>query len=423
MIAAGAITLAGLAKFLDLARFDEALSGWTIIPPSAQPAVLVIVPAFELVLGLAWLLNVAQPACTRVMLGGLTLATAALAAQWAVRPSASCGCLGVLSRYFLLAEGIPAALGRNGILALLLAVSLRPTASPKRSARSPVSSRHGFTLLEMLLTIAALAILIAILFPALAGVQTSARAASTLLNLRQHAAIIATYTSDFADQFPALTDPYATVSVIRCQTAGVAIEAGYFAGAKLWHVGLADGYYQGRVFGPMHRSPFGPPGISGHYIMACSFLAAPEYYDALTRTVPPHQLRATRAAEVLFPVAKSLLVDFATPRSDDPRQLAACAMVDGRAGEFPPADRLPGHWTADGDIPDFYAGDRGGDGPPATPPTASGGATCVSRATGPRDANRKPTVPSSPRPNFVESALPLQPLRQPLRTGLPLRLR
>ncbi|HIE53501.1 MAG TPA: DUF1559 domain-containing protein [Armatimonadetes bacterium] len=67
--------------------------------------------------------------------------------------------------------------------------------------------RAGFTLVEMLVVIAIVAILAAILFPVFAQAREKARAARCVSNLRQLGAAIWMYAQDYDDLFPQAVDP------------------------------------------------------------------------------------------------------------------------------------------------------------------------------------------------------------------------
>ena len=61
---------------------------------------------------------------------------------------------------------------------------------------------HGFTLIEVLLAIAIVALLLALLFPVFAKVQEKGRSTVCLSSLRQIGMAVSLYTSDNDDQFP-----------------------------------------------------------------------------------------------------------------------------------------------------------------------------------------------------------------------------
>lgn len=67
-------------------------------------------------------------------------------------------------------------------------------------------SRRGFTLIELLVTISIIALLIAILLPALSRARVTVRIAVCASNLRQMAIGLTTYANDFNDYLPARRD-------------------------------------------------------------------------------------------------------------------------------------------------------------------------------------------------------------------------
>ncbi len=79
------------------------------------------------------------------------------------------------------------------------------------SPRSAVPSRSGFTLIELLTVIAIIAILMGLLFPALAGVKENARKVQARNEVAQIVAAVKQYYTEYG-KYPPMADPSATTT-------------------------------------------------------------------------------------------------------------------------------------------------------------------------------------------------------------------
>jgi prepilin-type N-terminal cleavage/methylation domain-containing protein len=77
-----------------------------------------------------------------------------------------------------------------------------PSAGEDRPANHGVRVRDGFTLVELLMVIAIVAILMALLVPVLGSARASARRAACMANLRQTGVAIHSYASDYDNSIP-----------------------------------------------------------------------------------------------------------------------------------------------------------------------------------------------------------------------------
>jgi prepilin-type N-terminal cleavage/methylation domain-containing protein len=246
-------------------------------------------------------------------------------------------------------------LARNAVLigALTLGGVRRARDLPEYSRGECVGSR-AFTLIETILVVALVAVLTALVAPSLAGVRDKSRQLKSLSNLRGHAQIMGAYAADYRDLFPVLSNPNATQSIVRCESARIAIPTVYFGVTGCWHVGLADQYYGGRWNSESFLTPWTPAEYAGSlsYELTCSALAEPEYYDAQRTRPPPSQLRPMKQSETAFPSAKGLFVAVSSweywPSPGFKQQRFHGATVDGSALFFSGGDLGPQFGRGDG---------------------------------------------------------------------------
>lgn len=167
--------------------------------------------------------------------------------------------------------------------------------------------RRGFTLIELVMTIALIGLLVSLLLPGLGRLRNEARSLRALSDLRQHNTVMAMYAGDWSDYFPFFADPDATQTVIRGDQ--ITVEFHYFSSNSCWIFALVDDYYAGHaLWSDIFRSPFLTDAdvYDTPYLYSCSLIAAPAYWNRETRT-GRDQRRPNRMSDVAFPSDKAVL--------------------------------------------------------------------------------------------------------------------
>lgn len=163
----------------------------------------------------------------------------------------------------------------------------------------------GFTLVEILVSIAVVATLTAILLPAMGAFRRAAVDTTSLANLRSHAQILTVYANNSHDSAPFFADPDATYSVVRGGGRTIVFE--YFGSSEVWMYALADQYYEFSLLDGLgiFARP-GPDSIAYQY--SPSFIARPPFWNADTRGVG--QLGPTRLVNVRSPSSKAVFLEW-----------------------------------------------------------------------------------------------------------------
>lgn len=356
------LAVAGVLKLLDAAAFRDSLRSWDLIPIGLRTPAAVAIPALELAIGAAWLAGWRSRRLAVAALVLLAAFTAAYLVHWAALKAPSCDCFGQWFAFENDRRGSMMVVGRNGVLMTMLAAGLGrprgrvgavdPPGRRDACAVSVTACRGGFTILEVLIVVAIVAILVAQLSPALSSIRLSSRRSQGLALQRQHAAAFIAYTGDYRDFWPAFTVPTATYTVLRGD--GAFVYAEYFDAMWTWPVPLApilyDTTWRDRMFAYQQGPPYPTP-----YWYSGSFLASPEFWNPLTRT-GPEQWRATRGAEVSLPAQKALLARVPTTIRDEPADGRAWfAFVDGSAAELAPGEHRSGYPSGAGGFPGSMA--------------------------------------------------------------------
>ena len=352
------LLLAGLFKFLDLSEFAAAVAAWTIVPTRVRPAVVVFVPALEMVIAGLWILGVGRGRAVAAAMCFLVVATVMYSIQIAVGERPACGCLGVFGQYEWTRMTSEFVLARNAVLVASLlggAMLCRVQSQFSHEAHAPVPRGRsaGFTLIEMILVVALVATLVATLLPSLAGLRTNIRCSRSLVTMRSHGAVFAAYCNDYRGNWPYVTDPQSHYTILR--SGDIDVPVLYFQAVNRWNVGLADSYYGGRAVHEVFSFPGRPPTPFTIYNYSQAMLADPAYWNESTRTGPV-QWRATSDHEVTFPSTKALLVDSHSERvrRANPSKVGGSPIgmvfCDNSSRAIPIQDILPGYrqftgWT------------------------------------------------------------------------------
>lgn len=161
------------------------------------------------------------------------------------------------------------------------------------------------------MAVAAIGLLIALVFPSLSHVRHAGVQAVSRARLAQHAAAITAYTSDYAGRYPYFTSPTATYSIVWCGGSGYRVLR-YFDTAFSWTLVLAE-YEQvpcgGTAMFPPTEVVGGPLDWPAWYLYSATLVSDPAFWNRQTRT-GPEQWRAVGTHEVTSPSRKGLLVAF-----------------------------------------------------------------------------------------------------------------
>lgn len=332
--------VAGVAKLVDLSEYDNQLSSWSLLSHNlARFGVVIGLPIVEVGLCAAYTcLPAYRKTAAAWMLTMLVIFSFAYAFEAYSGVPPDCACFGMLFRRMEFQNEVAWLFAKNaalGVPPVMVLWTGRRHASGVNAPRGRTLGVRGFTLVETLVVITVIAVIVAILLPALSHVRQSGRVSASLSNLRQHAGVFLLYTNDYAEQFPYFTRPEPGLSTPLVDPSGRVWNTYYFSAYHNWALALSDGYYNSTGSREGFSSPFRSmsPGVSWDYLYPCVFLADPAYWRTETRMVPPVQFRSIRLGEVVFPGAKVLISDEcyweSTRHTSSP--FAAGGFVDGHA--------------------------------------------------------------------------------------------
>lgn len=305
---------AAMLKLLDVPHFADAVRTWPFVPGRAAYVVALGVANLEVVVALGWLLRLFPRAAFALAASGLVVSIGVFAAFVGSATPPRCGCFGILEQHYARIGSAEHVVVRNAVVLAILGAGGGLAwfrATPRTRPPDPVriSRPTGFSIIEVVMSVALVAVLLSLIAPALTGMRERGEAAVSLSNMRQHATTFAVYAVDFDDQYPYFVYRDAD-AVVRCESEAVVI--GHWSAYAFWNLALAADYYDERCAHPTFYPPGYPSGLSDAvpsgvtpYYYGCSFIAAAAYWSPSRRT-GAEQWGATRHSEVTFPAKKGL---------------------------------------------------------------------------------------------------------------------
>lgn len=203
-----------------------------------------------------------------------------------------------------------------------------------RSTRRLGASPPGFTLVELIVVIAIVALLIAIVLPALGHAKRSGKSAERLSAMRQCLAATTQYTDAAAGYLPYLATPGAPdLGVFPDGDWGDRLPPSYFRGqSQLWPTALLAHGIDLSHLPSTSRPGTGPERVYTYFWMTHAAVAQPKYWLHGDPPNNPSLFSGVRLSGATFPSAKGL-IGFVGWTAQEAESLSAweVGMADGSA--------------------------------------------------------------------------------------------
>ena len=359
------IFVAGVGKSLSFASFVISLGAWSLIPPAWTGVVAAGVVVCELTVSGLWFVGVYRHAAAIAAAGMVAIFTVAYAYEVLVSGPPTCECMGRYLAFRAEENRVTELLARNAMILVCLAFAIRrvpavgkPSAQVAGVRRAGAGHVAGFTLVEVLMVIAAVSILAGLILTSLGPARASATTASSLSRLRQHTAVFHAYGADHRDGMPRFINPDGTHGPWGPHGRYLQGERlPYFIQSNLWPIAMEHGYYTGHrwradVFYPPWAKSVELGNAAGSpYLYAATSVSRPEFWIESERT-GPDQWKTVRFGEVAFPSQKVILsaIDHRVVIHDDRSrdETAHLGWIDGSASTSRVGDLEPGYPGGEG---------------------------------------------------------------------------
>lgn len=322
------------------------------MPPELATSVVACAAATELLFCSVLFVWGARRAIVLPLAVLLVCYSALLAIALLDKKAPGCACFGVLSArasaMHLNLASVIRNVGLIGVCWYLFATGRAAQGFIRDDLNKPLGlppARRAFTLIEVLVTIAVIAVLLGILFPALAGARKSARVTRELATTRQVATATTMYTDDFQSVMPFFARAGAPLFPMKVGDYELPDYTAYFQQAHFYPSLLYPNYYGDRAsiedaWLTSRGDPSGThPNVWGTtFMLTQTAFAAPSYFGPFENPQDNALYRAVRTSECAFPSAKILVLNLnmgAYSADDESRTIKGkvlAALVDGSTG-------------------------------------------------------------------------------------------
>jgi prepilin-type N-terminal cleavage/methylation domain-containing protein len=287
--------------------------------------------AWEAFLGICLL---AQQGSRRVLfLGLLTLLifTSVLVYLTFDRSAPACGCIGLFGVGERISRESQVGIVRNVALMWILAGLWRQSGRHLHGGTnagdavavplpSRADGRGGFTIIELLIVVFITGVLVGLTLPSLSRARETSRSVSSLSSQRQLAAIIGSYSLDYADALPYFQTPGDPHGPMRLPEFELGPNRSYFMGGSVYWPNLLRPAYidgalshamnmTGDVFGSNKSENYPPDTVRSRYLLTHTVFATPLYWRGDKAPVGFGHFRHTRQSDLMFPGQKAVLLD------------------------------------------------------------------------------------------------------------------